>query len=65
MVCHSERSVSGLPLLGILSRVSRDWWLNCNVRVYTTAYGRHRQRPVPSFISPERVVTPRQSPALV
>ena len=26
-------SLSELPALGVLSRVSRDWWLNCTVRV--------------------------------
>jgi len=33
MPCPAEDSISGLPLLDVLSRVSRDWWLNCNVRV--------------------------------
>ena len=33
MPCPPEGSVFGLPLLGVLSRVPRDWWLNCNVRV--------------------------------
>ena len=38
MPCPAEASVSELPLLGVLSRVSRDWWLNCNVRVQHSAF---------------------------
>ncbi len=42
MPCPAKDSVSELPPLGGLSRVSRDWWLNCNVRSQNISPGIRR-----------------------